>query len=79
MSNTTNRSPAKPLSLSDDEIAIVEMYRALCLDRHEGLRRLSTPSTSPILPQEQELHSNLAAVAEDLLSPDPTAECSTRK
>jgi len=71
-------STGEALSLSEDEIAIVELFRALQLDRGEGVRRLSTPSASPILPQAQELQSNFAAVAEELLPPEPTADYPTR-
>jgi transcriptional regulator with XRE-family HTH domain len=35
--------PAGP-GLTDDERAILDLYRALGLDRAEGLRRLATPS-----------------------------------
>lgn len=72
--NPAKKSAGINLPLSDDELAIVELYRALQLNRGEGLRRLATPSSSPMLPQDQELQSNYAAVAQDLLSPEPTAE-----
>lgn len=61
-----------PLVLNDDERAIVELYRALGLDGCEALRRLATPSPSPILPGCQELQANLSAVTGDPLAVDPS-------
>jgi hypothetical protein len=67
--------PTKPadsgrrlLQLTDDEIAVVELYRVLGLQRAEALRRLATPESSPILPLGQELQANMPVVAEDLSS-----------
>jgi hypothetical protein len=79
VANDVNARDGKRLSLSDDEIAIIELYRALQLDRSEAMSRLSTPSVAPIPPLNQELQSNLAAVARDLLPPDPTADHPTQR
>lgn len=64
--------------LSDDEVAVVEFCRALQLDRGEALKRLATSNSSPILPIGQELQSNFAAVARDLLAPEQTADHPTQ-
>jgi len=63
--NRAERPERSPLVLDDDERAIVELYRALGLDGSEALRRLATPSPSPVLPGCQELLANLSAVARD--------------
>lgn len=70
------RNPAAPLEngaliLNDDERAVIELYRALGLDGAEALRRLATPSSSPILPGCQELAANMSAVARDPFAVDP--------
>ena len=67
------------MAVSEDEAAIVEFLRALQLDRGEALRRLATPSSPPILPTGQELQSNYAAVAQDLLPPEETADYPTQR
>jgi len=61
----------RPLALDEDERAIVELYRALRLDRSEALRRLATPSSSPMLAGCQELLANLSAVTRDPFGIDP--------
>lgn len=78
MPDSMKKSAGKSLALNEDEIAVVALYRTLQLDRREALRRLATPSSSPMLPQTQELQSNFAAVAQDPLPPDPTSEYPTR-
>lgn len=79
MPKNGSETSSKPLSLTGDEVAIIEFYRVLQLDREEAMRRLAAPPVPPILPQAQELQSNMAAVAQDLLPPDPTTDFPVRR
>lgn len=79
MPNRVKPTGDNRMLLSEDEAAVVEFYRALQLDRGEALRRLATPSSPPILPVGQELQSNFAAVAQDLLPPQETEDYPTQR
>jgi hypothetical protein len=52
--------------LNENELAIVAFCRAQGLSKDEALKRLSRPSSSPILVQGQELAANLQVVAAEL-------------
>jgi hypothetical protein len=57
----------RTFELSEDEVALVEFYRALGIDSAEALRRLTTPLSVPILPIGQELQANMPVPAEVLV------------
>lgn len=67
MSHKPKTPATKTLTLSEDEVVLVELYRALNLDEAEALRRLATPLSAPILPVGQELHANMPIAAEILV------------